>query len=65
MNTCSVPRTDLAVEGMMIDKTNLVVVFMELAVLGKQTPTIKILNHKARYVMKGKHRYHEVHNKGC
>lgn len=65
MNTCSVPRTDLAVEGMMIDKTNLVVVFMELAVLGKQTPTKKILNHKARYVMKGKHRYHEVHNKGC
>lgn len=59
------PRTDLAVESMVIDKTTLVVVFMELAVLGKQTPTIKVLNYKARYVMKGKHRCHEIHNKGC
>lgn len=49
MNAYSVPRIVLAVEGMMIDKINLVVVFMELVVLGRQTPAIQILNCKARY----------------
>lgn len=58
------PRIVLAVEGMMIDKINLVVVFMALVVLGRQTPALQILNYKARYDTKGKCRCHEIRNKG-
>lgn len=54
-NNSGLPRTVLAVGGMMKDKSNLFLVFMEL-VFGRQTPIIQILNCKERC--------HEIHNWG-
>lgn len=54
------PRTVLAVEGMMINKTNLVLVFMEFVVRRRQTPVMQVLNYKERDVTKGMRSCHEI-----